>query len=312
MTFRSPSYTTAGGLTPSGLVVGPAGRQPGGTATSRSAAKMFGMYEEHDEVMDRRQVAFEALFGEGGSGHRTLLHRLHGIRDVRPGDTADTEWVRSVLHWQLLLDRWQCLDEVRDLRMHGGRARRIDVLACRIPGDVPQAPADMRLSPPSPMGAAGEGGIDVGLFERLACEIKVSRGDFLSDVKDRSKQQAWRDLCHQHYYVAPAGLIRADEVPEGSGLLEVVIVQQLKDRTQSPALRWTVPAPVRPAPAVPDWLVHQLVYRASHAERLKHERVEMAPMSDADFAATGWRQPEYYGLTEQMIDEHLAGQPEQL
>ena len=75
---------------------------------------MFGMYEEHDEVMGRRQVAFEALFGEGGSGHRTLLHRFYGIRDVRPGDTADTEWIRSVLHWQLLLDRWQCLDEGTD------------------------------------------------------------------------------------------------------------------------------------------------------------------------------------------------------
>lgn len=48
-------------------------------------------------------------------------------------------------------------------------------------------------------------------------EIKVSRSDFLGDEK-------WTDylpLCNLLYFVAPAGVIQIDEIPEPCGLLQV-------------------------------------------------------------------------------------------
>lgn len=65
-------------------------------------------------------------------------------------------------------------------------------------------------------------GADVpGGIERLAIEIKVSRSDFLSDVKNPDKQAPWRALAHRHAYAVPEGLVSKNEVPAGSGLLVV-------------------------------------------------------------------------------------------
>lgn len=57
--------------------------------------------------------------------------------------------------------------------------------------------------------------------ERIAIEIKVSRSDFLADVRSPEKQAPWRALAHRHAFACPEGLIRPDEVPDGSGLLYV-------------------------------------------------------------------------------------------
>jgi hypothetical protein len=62
---------------------------------------------------------------------------------------------------------------------------------------------------------------DDGGLERLALEIKVSRGDFLRDVRRPEKQAPWRELAERHAYVVPAGLVTLSEVPGDSGLLEV-------------------------------------------------------------------------------------------
>ena len=53
-----------------------------------------------------------------------------------------------------------------------------------------------------------------------AYEIKVSRGDFLKDIKDKSKQRGARLYSTNFYYVAPKGMIQEDEVPLWAGLLE--------------------------------------------------------------------------------------------
>ncbi|NUS57062.1 MAG: hypothetical protein HOV66_19730, partial [Streptomycetaceae bacterium] len=60
-----------------------------------------------------------------------------------------------------------------------------------------------------------------GAYETLAVEVKVSRADFLSDVRNPAKQDAWRKAATRHVYAVPAGLVHADEVPEHSGLLWV-------------------------------------------------------------------------------------------
>lgn len=71
--------------------------------------------------------------------------------------------------------------------------------------------------------------IDVAVFNtwpsgkglRIAYEIKCSRGDFLKEL-DNPEKHAWvEEMFHETYFAAPAGLIKAAEIPEGWGLLEV-------------------------------------------------------------------------------------------
>jgi hypothetical protein len=52
-------------------------------------------------------------------------------------------------------------------------------------------------------------------------ECKVSRGDFLADRDKPFRQKQEAGVGCERYYLAPRGLIRADEVPTGWGLLEV-------------------------------------------------------------------------------------------
>lgn len=56
-------------------------------------------------------------------------------------------------------------------------------------------------------------------FERIAVEIKISRGDFFRDTEE--KRRAWHAVAHRFAYATPPGLVRPDEVPDGCGLLEV-------------------------------------------------------------------------------------------
>ncbi len=113
------------------------------------------------------------------------------------------------------------------------------------------------LPPPAPPPAGDDGGLD-----RLAIEIKVSRQDFLNDVRDPAKQQPWRELAHRHAYAVPAGLVGVNEVPRGSGLLIV----KYSDSGYLP-VEWARRAP-RSATARPLSLGQQLdaFFRWSRAE----------------------------------------------
>ena len=53
-----------------------------------------------------------------------------------------------------------------------------------------------------------------------AFEIKVSRGDFLRDIKDEAKQRGARLYSSNFYYVAPKGMIKPEEIPMWAGLME--------------------------------------------------------------------------------------------
>lgn len=56
----------------------------------------------------------------------------------------------------------------------------------------------------------------------IVIEVKTSRADFLKDGKKWHRSEAMKD-CQSgnfRYYLAPAGKIRKDELPEGWGLLE--------------------------------------------------------------------------------------------
>ncbi len=49
-------------------------------------------------------------------------------------------------------------------------------------------------------------------------EVKISRSDFLADI-NIGKYQVYFDHCCQLYFAAPKGLIKKEEVPEGTGLI---------------------------------------------------------------------------------------------
>lgn len=53
-----------------------------------------------------------------------------------------------------------------------------------------------------------------------AFEIKVSRGDFLKDIKDEAKQRGARLYSSNFYYVAPKGMINPEEIPMWAGLMK--------------------------------------------------------------------------------------------
>lgn len=52
-------------------------------------------------------------------------------------------------------------------------------------------------------------------------ELKVSRADWLRELKDTTKSDAWADECHSWTVVTGApGIVQEDELPHGYGLME--------------------------------------------------------------------------------------------
>jgi hypothetical protein len=51
-------------------------------------------------------------------------------------------------------------------------------------------------------------------------EVKVSRADFLADLKKPEKRAGYACFSESVCYVAPAGMIKPEEIPDGCGLLE--------------------------------------------------------------------------------------------
>ena len=58
-------------------------------------------------------------------------------------------------------------------------------------------------------------------YARTAIEIKLSRSDFTREMRKPAKRQ-WVELhCNEHYFAAPEGMLKYDDLPYGWGLLEV-------------------------------------------------------------------------------------------
>jgi len=51
-------------------------------------------------------------------------------------------------------------------------------------------------------------------------EIKVSRSDFLTDIKKPEKRGTYYLIAEKVFYVAPKGMIKQEEIPEGFGFIE--------------------------------------------------------------------------------------------
>jgi hypothetical protein len=69
---------------------------------------------------------------------------------------------------------------------------------------------------------------------RIAYEIKVSRGDFLAEMKDPDKRVAALRVSNEFYFVAPKGLIQPQEIPAECGLIEVDDQGRTRIRVKAP------------------------------------------------------------------------------
>ena len=58
-------------------------------------------------------------------------------------------------------------------------------------------------------------------LKRIAFEVKVSRSDFLAEMRQPEKRLPAMEVSNEFYFVAPVGIIQREELPEHCGLIEV-------------------------------------------------------------------------------------------
>lgn len=98
------------------------------------------------------------------------------------------------------------------------------------------------------------------MFERHSYEVKVSRSDWLQELKDPFKRMAAFRMCNRFYFAVPAGLVDEDEVPDGCGLVEV---GRLTDHKHDPLVaRVVLPAPFHESDP-PTWMTVAAMARRS-------------------------------------------------
>lgn len=94
-------------------------------------------------------------------------------------------------------------------------------------------------------------------------EVKVSRSDWRRELADPTKAECWGQHCSRWYVLAPSGIVRRDELPDGWGLIEA------SDRGQ---LRCTVPSSNTPdvTPLAPQQIAGLM--RATQQTAQRHAR----------------------------------------
>lgn len=80
-------------------------------------------------------------------------------------------------------------------------------------------------------------------------EVKVSRADWLHELKEVEKASVWADACHEWWIVTPAtGIVKPEELPPGWGLMTAPKGNRRLFTVEVPAAR-------KPAEHEPSWLV---------------------------------------------------------
>lgn len=94
-------------------------------------------------------------------------------------------------------------------------------------------------------------------YHRICYEIKVSRSDFMHEIKNPDKRKQGLELSNQFYFVTPPGLVKKEEIPLECGLIEV------KEDGSSKVI---VQAPMRECAPPPIHLVMSIMRRAMEYE----------------------------------------------
>ena len=104
--------------------------------------------------------------------------------------------------------------------------------------------------------------------ERVVYEIKVSRSDFLHEIKHPEKRDQALQLSNSFYFATPKGLVDKSEIPAECGLIEVD--DQLNARV-------VVKAPFRESECLSWQFLCAIARRATVAERKvkDHEKIRI-------------------------------------
>lgn len=79
--------------------------------------------------------------------------------------------------------------------------------------EVP-APNASRRADALYMGFTRSRGTAINVFE-----VKVTRADWLTELADPTKAEAWFNHCHKFWVVCPRGVVKLGELPDGWGLM---------------------------------------------------------------------------------------------
>lgn len=97
-------------------------------------------------------------------------------------------------------------------------------------------------------------------------EVKVSRSDFLSEVKRPEKAEKIAQYCHRWYIATPDGLVKPSELPKGWGLLLIREDGSVKAAKTGDLLE--------PDPLPPGLLMAMLRSAAKQRPRMTDESIE--------------------------------------
>lgn len=146
--------------------------------------------------------------------------------------------LRSTYQGRWNADKWAYFEELRVGTGYGrGVEQRIDAWA-------------MHLWPSESM-------------VRIAYEVKVSRADFLNELKNPLKRRKALLFSNMFFFVTPPGLVKPEEVPLECGLEEV----HTSPGETEQRLKIIVPAPWRDNPPPPWSLFAAVARRIAREER---------------------------------------------
>ena len=124
--------------------------------------------------------------------------------------------------------------------------------------------------------------------EIVGIEIKVSRSDWLREVKNPAKTSPMFNNCDRFYLACPSGMVPASEVPQNWGVLHfdgsrIKVAKKAPPLEPQPLSRGLMAAILRRAGAATDSLVSVAVQRALEVQRAEeNRRVELAVLSQVN------------------------------
>lgn len=112
-------------------------------------------------------------------------------------------------------------------------------------------------------------------------EIKVSRSDFLAEMKDITKSEAFSKSCDYWWLAAPKGLVSPTEIPESWGLMEFTALRSCitkyaqKKQDPEPIGRSFLASLIRRAVSIDEQEIRSKVDAVVKKERERIAKLEM-------------------------------------
>lgn len=124
-------------------------------------------------------------------------------------------------------------------------------------------------------------------YEVHGFEVKVSRADFLNEMKDIKKSETFSKFCDFWWLATPKGLVQPSEVPESWGLLEFTenrtftTKQAPRKETPEPLDRTFIVSMLKGAISLEEKEIYQKVREATEKERKWLEEREKEILEEA-------------------------------